>query len=101
MIVGMKQPTGGRKSARCLGRRAGGGDVVPALAAGTDRQNAIAQGGAWSPRPDIAPPPGLAPLAELNVANGFPAFITRTADARAYWDRFAALIGPVTGPEHR
>ncbi len=37
-----------------------------------DQQNAIAQGGAWSPRQDIAPPPGLAPLAELNVANGFP-----------------------------
>jgi ABC-type Fe3+ transport system substrate-binding protein len=66
-----------------------------------DQQNAIAQGGAWSPRLDIAPPPGLAPLAELNVANGFPAFITRTADAQGYRDRFAALIGPVTGPEYR
>jgi ABC-type Fe3+ transport system substrate-binding protein len=66
-----------------------------------DQQNAIAQGGAWSPRQDIAPPPGLAPLAELNVANGFPAFITRTADAQAYRDRLAALIGPVTGPEYR
>jgi ABC-type Fe3+ transport system substrate-binding protein len=66
-----------------------------------DQQNAIAQGGAWSPRSDIAPPPGLAPLAELNIANGFPAFITRTADAQAYRDRLAALIGPVTGPEYR
>ena len=66
-----------------------------------DQQNAIARGGAWSPRLDIAPPPGLAPLAELNVANGFLAFITRTADAQAYRDRFAALIGPVTGPEYR
>jgi ABC-type Fe3+ transport system substrate-binding protein len=62
-----------------------------------DQQNAIAQGGAWSPRPDIAPPP----LAELNVANGFPAFITRTADAQSYRDRLAALTGPVTGPEYR
>ena len=66
-----------------------------------DQQNAIAQGGAWSPRLDVAPPPGLAPLAEFNVANGFLAFITRTADPQAYRDRFAALIGPVTGPEHR
>jgi len=66
-----------------------------------DQQNAIAQAGAWSPRLDTAPPPGLAPLAELNVANGFPAFITRTADAQAYRDRLAALIGPVTGPEYR
>jgi ABC-type Fe3+ transport system substrate-binding protein len=66
-----------------------------------EQQNAIAQGGAWSPRLDIAPPPGLAPLAELNVANGFRAFITRTADAQDYRDRFAALIGPVTGPEYR
>ena len=66
-----------------------------------DQQNAIAQAGAWSPRLDTAPPPGLAPLAELNVANGFPAFITRTADAQAYRDRFAALIGPVTGPKYR
>ena len=55
-----------------------------------DQQNAIAQGGAWSPRLDIAPPPGLAPLAELNIANGFLAFITRTADAQAY-------PGPVRG----
>jgi hypothetical protein len=45
-----------------------------------DQQNAIAKGGAWSPRLDIAPPSGLAPLAELNIANGFPAFITRTAE---------------------
>jgi hypothetical protein len=44
--------------------------------------HAIAQGGAWSPRPDIASPPGLPPLADLNVANGFPAFITRTAEAQ-------------------
>ena len=65
-----------------------------------DQQNAIAQGGAWSPRLDIAPP-GLPPLAELNVANGFLAFITRTAVAQEYRDRFAALIGPVTGPEYR
>jgi ABC-type Fe3+ transport system substrate-binding protein len=66
-----------------------------------DQQNAIAQGGAWSPRPDVAPPPGPAPLGELNVANGFPAFITRTTDAQAYRDRLAALTGPVTGPEYR
>ena len=49
-----------------------------------DQQNAIAQGGAWSPRQDVAPPPGPAPLGELNVANGTTAFITRTADAQAY-----------------
>ncbi len=61
----------------------------------------VAQGGAWSPRLDIAPPPGLAPLAELNVANGFLAFITRTAVDQAYRGRFAALIGLVTGPEYR
>jgi ABC-type Fe3+ transport system substrate-binding protein len=66
-----------------------------------DQQNAIARAGAWSPRLDIGPPPGLAPLAELNVASGFLAFITNTADAQAYRDRFAALIGPVTGPEFR
>ena len=58
-----------------------------------DQQNAIAQGGAWSPRLDIASPPGLAPLAELNVANGFLAFITDTAVAQGYRDRFAALVG--------
>jgi len=67
-----------------------------------DQQNAIAESGAWSPRLDIPPPPGLAPLAELNIASGFLAFITRTAAAQAtYRDRFAALIGPVTGPEYR
>ena len=66
-----------------------------------DQQNAIARGGAWSPRLDVAPPPGLAPLAELNVANGFRDFISRTADAQEYRDRFAARIGPVTGPEYR
>src|SRR5580693_8266703 len=54
-----------------------------------------------APRLDIAPPPGLAPLAELNVANGFLAFITGTAVAQEYRDRFAALIGPATGPEYR
>jgi ABC-type Fe3+ transport system substrate-binding protein len=66
-----------------------------------DQQNAIARGGAWSPRLDIAPPPGLPALAQLNVANGFLAFITRAAAAQAYRDRFAALIGPVTRPEYR
>jgi ABC-type Fe3+ transport system substrate-binding protein len=66
-----------------------------------DQQNAIAHGGAWSPRVDIAPTPGVAPLAELNVASGFLAFITHTSAAQAYRDRFAALIGPVTGPEYR
>jgi Bacterial extracellular solute-binding protein len=66
-----------------------------------DQQNAFAQGGGWSPRLDIAPPPGLPPLADLNIANRYPAFITRTALAQAYRDRFAALIGPVTGPEYR
>ena len=66
-----------------------------------DQQNAIARGGAWSPRLDIAPPPGLAPLGELNVANGYLGFITRTADAQEYRDRFAARIGPIRGPEYR
>jgi hypothetical protein len=55
----------------------------------------------WSPRLDIAPPPGLASLADLNVADGFRAFITGTAEAQDYRDRFAALIGPVAGPEYR
>ena len=66
-----------------------------------EQQNGIAKGGAWSPRLDIAPPPGLAALADLNVASGFLAFITNTSEAQDYRDRFAALIGPVTGPEHR
>jgi hypothetical protein len=43
----------------------------------------------------------MAPLAELNVASGFLAFITHTAAAQGYRDRFAALIGSVTGPEYR
>jgi ABC-type Fe3+ transport system substrate-binding protein len=66
-----------------------------------DQQNAIAHDGAWSPRTDIAPPPRLPPLAELNAANGFLPFITHTAAAQAHRDRFAALIEPVTGPEYR
>jgi ABC-type Fe3+ transport system substrate-binding protein len=66
-----------------------------------DQQNAIAQIGAWSARLDVAPPPGLAPLAELNVASAYLGFITDTNVAQDYRDRFAALIGPVTGPEHR
>jgi ABC-type Fe3+ transport system substrate-binding protein len=66
-----------------------------------DQQRAISQRGAWSPRLDIAPPPGVAPLTELNIADGFLAFITDGAAAQAYRDRFAALIGPVTGPDVR
>jgi hypothetical protein len=42
----------------------------------------------------------VAPLDELNVADGFLAFITGDA-AKAYRDRFATLIGPVTGPDVR
>ena len=91
----------GRKTPRSLADRSAPAQLILRWLLEPGQQNAIAQGGAWSPRLDIAPPPGLAPLAELNVANGFLKFITDTAVAQEYRDRFATLIGPVTGPEHR
>jgi ABC-type Fe3+ transport system substrate-binding protein len=65
-----------------------------------EQQHALGQRGAWSVRIDVAPPQGVAPLDQLNVADGFLAFITGET-ANAYRDRFATLIGPVTGPEVR
>ena len=79
----------------------GSGEIVPALAAGTGSAERHRPGRRLVATPGHRAAAGLAPLAELNVANGFPAFITRTADAQGYRDRFAALIGPVTGPEYR
>jgi ABC-type Fe3+ transport system substrate-binding protein len=65
-----------------------------------DQQRAIGHRGAWSPRTDIPPPQGVAPLNELKVADGFLAFITGDA-AYSNRDRFASLSGPVTGPDVR
>ena len=49
---------------------------------------------------DVPPPQGVARLSELKVADGFLAFITGDA-AHVYRDRFATLIGPVSGPDVR
>jgi hypothetical protein len=56
--------------------------------------------GGWSARLNIAPPQGVTPLDELNVADGFLAFVTHAAAAQAPRARFAAFIGPVAGPGH-
>jgi hypothetical protein len=49
----------------------------------------LSPAGAWSARLDIAPPQGVAPLDELNVADGFLAFVAHAAAAQALPDRFS------------
>ena len=49
----------------------------------------------WSPRVDVAPPDGLAPLFSHVLANKYPEFIANTALVEDLRKRFEALTGPV------
>jgi ABC-type Fe3+ transport system substrate-binding protein len=52
--------------------------------------------GIWSSRSDVPPPPGLKPLSEYKLANGFRSFITDEARVKALRDRYLNFTGPVS-----
>ena len=57
----------------------------------------VKRGGRWSPRNDLAPPPGFRPITEYQIANRFREFITDDDKIPALRKKFEAYIGPVTG----
>ncbi len=52
--------------------------------------------GTWSSRSDVAPPPGLKPLASYRLANAYRAFIMDETRAKMLRERYLSFTGPVT-----
>ena len=62
----------------------------------------VARGGTWSPRTDVAPPPGMKPLRELKVNDEYVAFITADpAKLDPLRARFKAISGEWSGVDVR
>ena len=69
---------------------------------GKDEASIVAKDGSWSPRPDVAPPPGQKPLREMKLNDEYVSFITGDpAKIDALRARFKAISGEWSGVDVR
>jgi ABC-type Fe3+ transport system substrate-binding protein len=69
---------------------------------GKEEASQVARDGSWSPRPDVAPPPGQKPLKELKLNDGYVAFMNEEpAKLDALRARFKAISGEWSGVDVR
>jgi len=67
-----------------------------------DEASIVARGGSWSPRPDVAPPPGMKALKDMKLNDEYVAFITGdAAKIDALRARFKAISGEWSGVDVR
>lgn len=62
-----------------------------------EQQHRLTAAGAISVRPDVEPPPGLKPLSNYRIADGYIAFISEEIRAKELRKRFESYIGPPQG----
>jgi len=69
---------------------------------GKDEASIVARDGSWSPRPDVAPPPGQKALKDLKLNDGYVAFMNDDpAKLDALRARFKAISGEWSGVDVR
>ena len=62
-----------------------------------EQQHHLTAAGAISVRPDVEPPPGLKPLSNYRIADGYISFISEEIQAKELRKRFEGYIGPPQG----
>jgi iron(III) transport system substrate-binding protein len=62
-----------------------------------EQQHRLTAAGAISVRPDVEPPPGLKPLSNYRIADGYISFISDEMRTKELRQRFEGYIGPPQG----